>query len=138
MISKRCDYALRAMLELALREGKGPVAIGKIAKARGIPVRFLEAILRQLKQSGLADSERGKEGGYFLAKPAHELAVGDVIEIFEDRIHERKRGQHRDVFTELWQQADDAVQTVYRSVTFADLAENEIQRHQGEAGNFSI
>ena len=138
MISKRCDYALRAMLELALREGKGPVTIGHIARARNIPVRFLEAIVRQLKQAGLADSARGKEGGYSLARPAHSLSVGEVVEIFEGRIARKPYGSQADVFSSLWQEADAAVQAVYRRTTFGDLVEKEIQRHQAESGNFSI
>lgn len=137
-ISKKCDYALHAMLELALREGKGPVSIGTIARARGIPVRFLETILRQLKQAGLAESTRGKEGGYFLAKPASSLSVCDVLEIFEGRFHARSEGNARDVFSDVWLEADAAVQSVYRRATFGDLAEREISRHQSETGNFSI
>ena len=138
MISKKCDYALRAILELALRDGKGPVTIGELARARNIPVRFLEAIMRQLKQSGLADSARGKEGGYSLARPAQSLCVGDVIEIFEGRIDQRNRGHVPDVFEGLWKEADAAVQAVYRNVTFGDLAEREIHRQDAEAENFSI
>lgn len=137
MISKKCDYALHAMLELALREGKGPVTIGDIARARNIPARFLEAIMRQLKQAGLAESERGKDGGYFLSRPAHSLPVGEVIEIFEGRTHARPQ-RRRDVFSELWQEADDVVQAIYSRVTFGDLVEKEIHRHQADAGNFSI
>ncbi len=138
MISKKCDYALRAMLELALREGKGPVTIGDIARARNIPARFLEAILRQLKQAGLAESARGKEGGYFLPKSARDLPVAAVLEIFSERISHKRHSPHDDVFAALWIEADEAVQAVYRRVTFGELAENEIRRHHAEAGNFSI
>ena len=138
MISKRCDYALRAMLELALREGKGPVTIGEIARARSIPVRFLEAILRQLKSAGLAESARGKEGGYFLTKPSRSLSVAAVLEIFSDRIGHKNNTHNGDVFDALWSEADAAVQAVYRRITFGELAEKEIHRQQSDAGNFSI
>lgn len=138
MISRKCDYALRAMLELALREGKGPVPIGQIARAQAIPVRFLEAILRQLKQAGLADSNRGKEGGYFLALPARNLTVGAIIEVFEGRAGPAAPEARNDVFASLWKEADDAIQAVYGRVTLGDLADREIQRHQDNAGNFSI
>jgi len=137
-ISKKCDYALRAMLELALREGKGSVPIGQIARAQGIPVRFLEAILRQLKQAGLAESNRGKDGGYFLACPAHNLTVGAIIEVFEGRVGRLADGPTEDVFASLWKEADEAIQAVYGRVTIGDLADREIQRHQDNAGNFSI
>ena len=138
MISKKCDYALRAMLELAIHEGKGPVTIGHIAKARNIPVRFLEAIMRQLKQANLADSARGKEGGYFLTKPAHGLSVGLVIDLFEGRIGHKVRASSHDIFNELWQEADAAIQSVYRRTSFADLAEKELHRHHADAANYSI
>lgn len=137
MISKKCDYALRAMLELALREGKGPVTIGDIAAARGIPVRFLETILRQLKQAGLADSVRGKDGGYFLAKPSHRLPVGLVIELFEVGIG-TKVGRRHDVLTSLWAEADAAMQLVFHKTTFGDLVEREQHSRQNEAVNYSI
>jgi Rrf2 family cysteine metabolism transcriptional repressor len=52
MISNKCVYALKAMLELSLRENDGPVPISEIAQAQNIPSRFLEGILRQLKQAG--------------------------------------------------------------------------------------
>ena len=83
MISNKCYYGLRAMLELAIHEGDGPITIGDIAAARNIPVRFLEAILRQLKQAGLADSARGKEGGYQLARPAREISAASIIDAIE-------------------------------------------------------
>lgn len=137
MISKKCDYALRAMLELAVREGKGPVTIGDIAQARSIPVRFLEAILRQLKQAGLADSARGKEGGYFLARPAHRLSVSDVIDLFEVSVG-AQQGRRQDVLAALWTEADAAMQSVFRRTTFGDLVEREQHLRQNEAVNFSI
>ena len=136
MISKKCDYALRAMLELAVREGKGPVTIGDIAQARGIPVRFLEAILRQLKQAGLCDSIRGKEGGYKLTAPAGEISVARVIDIFEPRLRDRHRND--DVFATLWRQADEAMDGIFRAVSFAELAEREVKRQQRQAMDFHI
>jgi hypothetical protein len=59
-ISQKCEYAVRAVFELAKRVGRGPVRIADIAEAQAIPVRFLEVILSQLKQGGFVDSQRGK------------------------------------------------------------------------------
>lgn len=132
MISNKCNYALRALLELAKREGSGPATIVDIATAQGIPSRFLEAILRQLKQAGLTESVRGKHGGYVLARPAREVPVGEVIRLVEGPLFETtdKRGsapisRRPDVFQDLWQQAAAALDTLYNSVTLADLAEKE-------------
>lgn len=136
MISKKCDYALRAMLELALHEGGGPVTIGQIAKARGIPARFLEAILRQLKQAGLCESLRGKEGGYRLTGSAADIPVARVLDIFEPRLRDRHRTD--DLFATLWRHADAAVDEVFRTVTYADLADRERRRLQGQAIDFNI
>lgn len=147
MISNRCHYALRAMLELALREGRGPVTIGEIATAQHIPVRFLEAILRQLKQAGLADSVRGKEGGYFLARKAHGITVGEVLRLFEGLSfstqaavapHAAREKDPFDVFGAVWSEATDKLKAVFDRHTFGELAEREQQQHQARAANYSI
>ena len=68
-VSAKADYAVRAVVELAAA-GKGPVKGDRIAKAQGIPLRFLENILGELRHAGLVRSQRGAEGGYWLARPA--------------------------------------------------------------------
>jgi Rrf2 family cysteine metabolism transcriptional repressor len=147
MISNKCHYALRAMLELALREGRGPVTIGQIASAQHIPVRFLEAILRQLKQAGLADSVRGKEGGYFLARKAHEIPVGEVLRLFEGPFlsaqaavapHTAREKDPLDVFVDVWKDATAALNSVFDRHTFGELAERELNRSSARASNYSI
>ena len=113
LISLKCQYALRAVFELAKRKGEGPVKIGKIAEVQTIPHRFLESILNQLRQSGIVESRRGKDGGYFLARDDGELTVGEVIRIVQgspavvDRALGRK-DQHNAlngdcVFSPLWE-----------------------------------
>lgn len=147
MISNRCHYALRAMLELALREGRGPVTISEIATTQNIPVRFLEAILRQLKQDGLADSVRGKEGGYLLARKAHDISVGEVIRIFEgpfistaESVSQRgsRDDEQREALADVWREAEQALTTVFDQHSFGDLAEREHQRTLTRASNYSI
>ncbi len=146
MISNRCHYALRAMLELSLREGSGPVTISDIAAAQKIPARFLEAIMRQLKQAGMTDSMRGKEGGYFLARPANTIHVGEVLALFDGPFFTdtEQRGPHaivehdQDVFTRVWREAESALNTVFAESTFERLAEQERQRRYSAATNYSI
>ena len=75
-ISKKCQYALRAVFELAVRNTGQPVKIQQIAGAQNIPPRFLEVILNQLRHAGFVESRRGNEGGYMLAPGAEELTVG--------------------------------------------------------------
>lgn len=132
MISNKCSYALRAMLELAKREGSGPATILDIAQSQDIPARFLEAILRQLKQSGLTESVRGKRGGYVLARPAKQISVGDVIRLIEGPLIQPDSGIRStdspatvDVFGPIWNEAAQAVNQVYDTISFAELAEAE-------------
>jgi Rrf2 family protein len=77
-LSARVDYALRAAAELAVG-GDRPVTAVQLAEAQQIPPKFLENILSQLRRSGLIRSQRGPEGGYWLARPASEIFLADVI-----------------------------------------------------------
>ncbi|MEU5661561.1 RrF2 family transcriptional regulator [Streptomyces longwoodensis] len=79
-ISARADYAVRAVLELAVRQGGGdPVKAESIADAQDIPHKFLEGILGDLRRAGVVDSRRGGGGGYRLARAAEAITVADVI-----------------------------------------------------------
>lgn len=146
MISNKCYYALKAMLELSVREGSGPVTIGDIAAKQNIPVRFLEAILRQLKQAGLADSVRGKEGGYYLGTPARNITVGGVIRLFEGPLvgvntsatPARRSRTARDVFQHVWDEAERALGSVFEGVDFGMLADEQRARENAHVTNYSI
>jgi Rrf2 family protein len=81
-VSAKADYAIRAAVELAAA-GEGPVKGERIASAQGIPPKFLENILLDLKQAGVVASRRGAEGGYWLARPATEITLADVIRAVE-------------------------------------------------------
>jgi Rrf2 family protein len=77
-VSAKADYAIRAAVELAAA-GEGPVKGDQIARAQKIPVNFLENILADLRNAGLVASRRGAEGGYWLARPADQITLADVI-----------------------------------------------------------
>jgi Rrf2 family protein len=134
------------MLELALREGGGPVTIAQIAAAQKIPVRFLEAIMRQLKQAGLADSVRGKDGGYFLARPAAKIHVGEVLLLFDGPLFSDSaqvgplviREADADVFIDVWRDAESSLRDVFARHSFAVLAEREQHRRLSSAANYTI
>ena len=81
-LSAKADYAIRAAVELAAA-GEGPIKGERIASAQDIPPKFLENILLDLKQSGLIASRRGAEGGYWLARPADEVSLADIIRAVE-------------------------------------------------------
>jgi Rrf2 family protein len=81
-VNAKVDYALRALAELAAAEA-GPVKAETIARAQGIPPKFLENILLELRHGGIVISQRGAEGGYRLAMPAAEISLADVIRIVD-------------------------------------------------------
>ncbi|RKY09034.1 MAG: Rrf2 family transcriptional regulator [Planctomycetota bacterium] len=82
-ISKKSGYAIRGLLELALRGDEGPVNVRTLAKAQDIPIRFLEIILNELKQGGFVLSVRGKAGGYQLARVAEDITVGQIVQFLD-------------------------------------------------------
>ena len=69
MLSQRTRYTIRALLHLADRYGEGPVQLGEIAAAQNIPPKFLTVMLSQMIREGLVASRRGRDGGYWLARP---------------------------------------------------------------------
>jgi Rrf2 family protein len=84
-LSARADYALRAAVELAAADG-GHVTAEQLARAQHIPGKFLEAILTQLRRAGLVRSQRGPEGGFWLAKPAADIALADIIRAIDGQL----------------------------------------------------
>jgi Rrf2 family protein len=138
-VTLKCQYALRAVFELALARGTGPVKISNIAARQAIPPRFLEIILNELKQAGFVDSRRGSSGGYLLAQSPRKLAVGDVIRYVEGPIGPVQcvSGDTSDcpllrdcVFLPMWQRVQDAMSEVYDGTTFADLVDEKRRREQ--------
>jgi Rrf2 family protein len=83
MLTQRSRYALRALIFIARSGGVAPVPISAIAADQKLPRKFLEAILLDLKNSGLVTSFRGKMGGYRLARPASQISFGEIIRQIE-------------------------------------------------------
>ncbi len=83
MISKKTKYGLRAVLLLAREYGKGPLLISEVAAREGIPKKFLELILLELKNKGILQSKKGKGGGYSLGKAPENVTFGSVIRALE-------------------------------------------------------
>ncbi|MFF7751220.1 RrF2 family transcriptional regulator [Streptomyces sp. NPDC007971] len=129
-ISARADYAVRAVLELAVRQGDGPVKAEEIAAVQDIPHKFLEGILGDLRRAGIVDSRRGGGGGYRLARPAAAITVADVIRGVDGPIvsvrGERPTGLSYTGTAEpllpLWIALRANVRRILEGVTIADLA----------------
>ena len=146
-ISKKCQYALKAVFELAWRNQGEPIRTQKIAEAQRISPRFMEIILNELKHGGYVESRRGNAGGYLLARDAASLTVREVIEYIQGPISlvpEATEGSAsaaflgNEAFRELWEQVNKAVCEVCDGRTFADLVQSERAARDSSAANYCI
>ena len=132
-ISQKCQYGLRAILELSLRVGCGPIKTGDIASAQSIPPKFLEVILVELKRGGFVESRRGINGGYLLVGKTSDLTVGQIITFIDGPIMPvdcigsgvslECPQKNKCVFLDIWSEARNAVEAVYNGTTFQKLVE---------------
>jgi len=143
--SQKCLYALRAVYELAAREGEGPVTISAIGESQGVPAPFLQVILRELKQGEFVESRRGKEGGYVIARRPSEICLGEVIRFVEGEVGgieegdaKSGRAQARDPFGCLWAEVAREACAVYDRITFADLLERAAALAPQEGSDYTI
>ena len=146
-LSRKCQYALKAVFELAWRNTGRPVKTSKIAEMQRMSTRFTETILNELKHGGYVESRRGNTGGYLLARHASELTVREIIEYIQGPISlvpEATAGNSngsflgKEAFKGLWQQVNNAVCQVCDSKTFADLVESEKAARDSSAMNYCI
>ena len=147
-ISKKCHYALRAVFELAHRRTDAPVTVAEIAKAQGIPPRFLEGILNELRHARLVRSHRGNSGGYMLALPPSEITVVDVIEAIQgpiSSIASRRTKSSGDkyfrgdwAFEEFWKTVDESMAQICRETTIPDLLRWERAKVQSSVADYAI
>ncbi|MFM9697448.1 RrF2 family transcriptional regulator [Streptomyces europaeiscabiei] len=129
-ISARADYAVRAVLEVAVRQENGPVKAEAIATVQEIPHKFLEGILGDLRRGGLVTSRRGGSGGYRLAREPSAITVADVIRAVDGPIvsvrGERPTGLtytgSAEPLLPLWIALRANVRRILEGVTVADLA----------------
>lgn len=85
-LSKKTDYALRALLYLSLRNKRGSVQIKEISTMEKLPTKFLENILLSLRKAGILRSKMGLKGGYSLARPPEQITLGEVIRVLDGTI----------------------------------------------------
>jgi Rrf2 family cysteine metabolism transcriptional repressor len=86
MFSTKAEYGVRVMAHLASHAGEGPVALGAIAEAEGLPLAYLEHLVQRLRRASLVESTRGAHGGYALARPADEVTMAEVVRALEGQI----------------------------------------------------
>ena len=122
--SSRFTYALRALVDLTLHQGMGPVTVAAIAKRQQIPVHSLEQLFNRLRRKGLVAAERGPRGGYRLKRSADEIPVRAIFEVLElnKASAKRKTDGLGDPAKTIWQQVEKAVQSTLEATTLGALA----------------
>jgi Rrf2 family protein len=136
-VSAKTDYALRAAAELAraAAEGTEPMKGEWISESQGIPKKFMENILHDLKRAGVVRTRRGASGGYWLARPAEEIVLADVIRAVEGPLA-NVRGEFpeaveyppgaAEALQEVWIAVRANLRAVLESVTLADLVDGDL------------
>ena len=132
-VSAKADYAVRAAVELAAA-GDGPVKGEQIATTQGISLKFLENILSELRVSGIVCSRRGAEGGYWLARPAGEISIADVMRAVEgplasvrgERPEALEYAGAAEALGRAWIALRTNLRSVLETITLEDLAANKL------------
>ena len=137
LISLKCDYAIRALMELGNHKDSKPVQKKDIASARDIPGPFLDQILASLRRTGFIQSFRGPKGGHLLSKVPHKINLFDVITSLEGEVASLEPDEnccHKWVWNELDALISDKLSSIYLS----DLLDREAKEKMHEIPNYSI
>ena len=125
-------YAVTAMLDLALRDGNGPISLADISERQGISLSYLEQLFTKLRRAGLVKSTRGPGGGYSLSVPAPELPVAKVITAVDEKVDTTRCGGlgncHDDgqcLTHELWVDLSDQIYEFLNGISLGDLVERK-------------
>ena len=133
-VTAKADYAVRAVVELASGSRDTPRKVDELAQAQGIPLSFLENILTQLRSAGIVRSQRGPEGGYWLAYPPEEINLAQVIRAVEGplvgvrglRPEEISYEGAAESLQQVWIALRANLRKVLEHVTLADVAAGEL------------
>ncbi len=147
-ISTKCQYALRAVYEIAHSQSGRVLTIADIASAQQVPQRYLEGILNQLRKGTILEAQRGRRGGYRLAREAAAITVGDVVRLIDGPIQVVAclDGQ-RDpecpmsgdcVFLPTWQKVQASINGMLDETTFENLMEQAKAARENMALNYAI
>jgi len=136
-LTTKTRYGVRLLLDLAQHQDKGAVQMSKISIRQNVSVKYLEQIIRLLKQAKFVNSIRGPKGGHMLAKRPKEITLGDITRLFEgqtelvDCISNPEKCPMSDdcLIRPAWQKATQALFRELDSITIADLLENEKVEH---------
>ena len=132
-VSAKADYAARAAAELATAT-ESPVTADRIAEAQGIPSKFLETILLELKHAGIVRSQRGPDGGYTLARPPEDISLADVIRAVDgplanvrgDRPENMEYRGAAEPLTDVWIAVRAALREILETTSLANLRDGQL------------
>ena len=135
-VSAKADYALRALIEIAVRDAGRPVSAEELGKVQEIPHGFLQAILADLRRAGIVVSQRGQSGGWKLARRAEDVTVADVIRavdgplvsVYGLRPEAVSYSGSAEVLQLVWIAARSSLREVFEKVSIADLAAQKLPR----------
>jgi len=132
-MSKRTDYATRAILALALTDGETPMKLEELARRTAVPHSVLEQIMPTMRSAGIVRSERGARGGYRLNRPSKEITLERVVRLFQGQLAPigcatRSHPEPCAMSVEcslrfVWEEVRDATINILAGTTFADLAD---------------
>ena len=133
-VSTKSDYALRALIEMALRDQDAPVSADELGKRQDIPAGFLQAILADLRRAEVVVSQRGQSGGWRLARPAEEVSVADVIRavdgplvsVYGLRPEAVSYKDSAQVLQHVWIAARRSLRDVFEEVSIQQLADGTL------------
>ena len=141
-ISKKSNYAIRALIELAQKSSQQATNVKRLASSQDIPLRFLEIILNELKQGGFVNSTRGKSGGYVLAHEPGSINIGSIIRFLDK--HNDQDSPSGDT-TPNEQAVDDLVSKLnitiseyFDTITLQDIVDSAQSYDQSSCMNFMI
>jgi Rrf2 family cysteine metabolism transcriptional repressor len=145
-ISTRSRYGLRALLELALHHGEGPLMMQSIADNQGVSRKYLDAIFASLKTAGLVRSRRGVGGGHVLARDPKDIRLGDIIRAVEGPLSlvdcvgapEICDRSHRCVTRDVWTDVGAAIEAVLDGITLADLVTKHVDAADGPCDRLDV
>jgi Rrf2 family transcriptional regulator, iron-sulfur cluster assembly transcription factor len=128
-------YAVTAMLDLAVHNMGGPIALADISERQGISLSYLEQLFAKLRKTGLVASTRGPGGGYSLGKPAAEIAVADVIAAVDEAVDATRCGGLKNcqhdlpcLTHDLWEDLNYQIRNFLNGVSLGDLINRNVTR----------
>ncbi len=131
-LSVKLDYACRALARLAKRHSRGEISrIEELAEIEEIPANYLAQILAELRNGGLVDSRRGKQGGYLLARPPEEITLHEVISLIQGDLFSsvsKPGGASGQAIADAWARLQRKFEEAAKSCTLEEMAKEEAQQ----------